>query len=45
MCPTFGYRVKEMLGGIEYWEREGFPVEAADRVNRQDTPDPLTCAC
>jgi rhodanese-related sulfurtransferase len=40
-----GYQVKEMLGGIEYWQREGLPVEGADRVNRQDTPDPLTCAC
>lgn len=24
-----GYRVKEMIGGIEYWIREGFPVETA----------------
>lgn len=22
-----GFRVKEMIGGIEYWRREGFPVE------------------
>jgi rhodanese-related sulfurtransferase len=22
-----GYAVKEMIGGIEYWEREGYPVE------------------
>lgn len=21
-----GYKVKEMIGGIEYWEREGYPV-------------------
>ena len=21
-----GYAVKEMIGGIEYWTREGFPV-------------------
>jgi rhodanese-related sulfurtransferase len=36
-----GYRVKEMLGGIEYWIREGFPVEAgAGRVQRP--ADPLT---
>lgn len=26
---THGIRVKEMLGGIEYWHREGFPVEEA----------------
>jgi rhodanese-related sulfurtransferase len=24
-----GYRVKEMIGGIEYWRREGFPVAGA----------------
>ncbi|MFC7479485.1 rhodanese-like domain-containing protein [Luedemannella flava] len=23
---TLGYRVKEMIGGYEYWVREGFPV-------------------
>jgi rhodanese-related sulfurtransferase len=22
-----GFRVKEMLGGIEYWKRDGYPVE------------------
>ena len=22
-----GYAVKEMIGGIEYWEREGYPLE------------------
>jgi rhodanese-related sulfurtransferase len=24
-----GYRVKEMIGGIEYWTREGHPVEGS----------------
>jgi rhodanese-related sulfurtransferase len=24
-----GYRVKEMIGGFEYWVREGFPVRTA----------------
>lgn len=24
-----GYAVKEMIGGIEYWEQEGYPVESA----------------
>jgi rhodanese-related sulfurtransferase len=22
-----GFGVKEMIGGIEYWEREGYPVD------------------
>lgn len=36
-----GYPVKEMLGGIEYWVREGFPVDTA--TGRTTRPaDPLT---
>ena len=35
-----GYQVKEMLGGIEYWIREGFGYETADRARR--AADPLT---
>ncbi len=39
-----GYEVKEMLGGIEYWTREGFPVATATGVTH--TPaDPLTAPC
>ncbi|HXV93285.1 MAG TPA: rhodanese-like domain-containing protein [Pseudonocardia sp.] len=39
-----GYRVKEMIGGIEYWIREGFPVQTTDgRVTR--AADPLTTPC
>jgi rhodanese-related sulfurtransferase len=30
-----GYRVREMIGGFEYWTREGYPVEAdAGRIHR-----------
>lgn len=36
-----GFRVKEMIGGIEYWIREGFPVETDSGVERQPR-DPLT---
>lgn len=36
-----GYRVKEMLGGIEYWIREGYAVETWEGV-RQLPADPLT---
>ncbi|MEU4545528.1 rhodanese-like domain-containing protein [Nonomuraea dietziae] len=46
-----GYRVKEMIGGFEYWAREGFPIETASGVTRRSI-DPLTapvsgvaCAC
>jgi rhodanese-related sulfurtransferase len=39
-----GYPVREMLGGIEYWTREGFPVETDAGVTHAD-PDPLTVPC
>ncbi|MCL7381686.1 rhodanese-like domain-containing protein [Streptomyces sp. 35G-GA-8] len=46
-----GYHVKEMIGGVEYWIREGFPVEGESGVIRR-AADPLTtpvgaahCAC
>jgi rhodanese-related sulfurtransferase len=37
----FGYRVREMIGGFEYWAREGLPVESADGRHRLAV-DPLT---
>jgi rhodanese-related sulfurtransferase len=45
-----GYRVKEMLGGFEYWVREGFAYETWQGPERRDA-DPLTapvagaCGC
>jgi rhodanese-related sulfurtransferase len=43
-----GFRVREMIGGIEYWAREGLPVETPDGRHRAVT-DPLTapvpCGC
>ncbi|MFJ3759113.1 rhodanese-like domain-containing protein [Streptomyces sp. NPDC090080] len=45
-----GYRVKELLGGFEYWAREGFEFETWQGPVRRD-PDPLTapaggdCGC
>jgi rhodanese-related sulfurtransferase len=36
-----GYRVKEMIGGYEYWVREGFPV-LTDAGETQCRPDDLT---
>lgn len=44
-----GYRVREMIGGFEYWAREGLPVVRPDGVHRAPA-DPLTapgvsCGC
>ncbi|MFF7732191.1 rhodanese-like domain-containing protein [Streptomyces sp. NPDC007984] len=36
-----GYRVKEMLGGFEYWVREGLAFETW-QGREQRAPDPLT---
>jgi rhodanese-related sulfurtransferase len=36
-----GYEVKVMIGGFEYWVREGYPVEDADGVHRRPV-DALT---
>lgn len=36
-----GYQVKEMLGGFEYWAREGFAYETWEGPARRDA-DPLT---
>ena len=43
-----GYQVKEMLGGYEYWVREGFPTDGAD--GRTSHPadhltSPVTAGC
>ncbi len=47
-----GYPVKEMLGGYEYWVREGFPVRDEEGVHRRPADDltaPVaagaTCGC
>lgn len=46
-----GYPVKEMLGGYEYWVREGLPVTQPEVGTRRRPVDPLTgvvddgCGC
>lgn len=36
-----GFQVKEMLGGFEYWAREGFAYQTWEGGSRRET-DPLT---
>jgi rhodanese-related sulfurtransferase len=38
-----GYDVRELVGGYEYWVRNGFAVERAGSVGRS-APDPLVTA-
>ncbi|MHA6759156.1 rhodanese-like domain-containing protein [Streptacidiphilus sp. PAMC 29251] len=46
-----GYTVKEMLGGFEYWAREGFPYETAQGTDQRPVDDltaprsGISCAC
>ncbi|WP_204041964.1 rhodanese-like domain-containing protein [Acrocarpospora phusangensis] len=48
---TLGYQVKEMLGGYEYWVREGFPVETPTGRHIRPVDDltaprsAITCGC
>ena len=41
---ALGRPVKEMLGGFEYWVREGFPVEGADAERHQADLSGLVCS-
>ncbi len=41
LLASHGRPVKEMLGGFEYWAREGLPVEGADGPIHR-AADPLT---
>src|SRR5262249_21950969 len=36
-----GYEVREMIGGFEYWAREGLPIETSSGVKTLE-PDALT---
>ena len=46
-----GYQVKEMIGGFEYWAREGFPVVSdSGPIIREKDPltipvNSVTCQC
>ncbi|MDR6867831.1 rhodanese-related sulfurtransferase [Microbacterium resistens] len=38
---ALGYDVRELIGGFEYWAREGYPIEDADGIHHRPV-DPLT---
>ncbi|WP_062078398.1 rhodanese-like domain-containing protein [Demequina globuliformis] len=52
IISELGYAVKEMIGGFEYWAREGMPVDAiavdtqgaSAAVDATRAPDPLTAS-
>lgn len=40
---SLGYRVKELIGGLEAWQAEGYPVDGTGDLANQ--PTEATCAC
>lgn len=40
-----GYRVKEMIGGFEYWVREGLPVATDGGETAQPVDELTACGC
>ena len=47
---ALGFRVREMIGGFEYWAREGLPVATSDGVHRPavdhlTAPSSVSCGC
>jgi len=40
-----GFQAREMLGGIEYWVREGFPVATATGVVNREADELTAIAC
>ena len=38
-----GYRVKEMIGGMDWWRRDGLPVATAEADAL--SPQPVSCGC
>jgi len=37
-----GFRVKELIGGLDWWKRDGYPTEGSDGVQ---TVIPNSCGC
>lgn len=37
---SLGFRTKELLGGLDWWKRDGYPVESGSQVENS-----LNCGC
>jgi hypothetical protein len=38
----FGFRVRELIGGIEWWKRDGYKTESLSHATQADAGD---CGC
>jgi rhodanese-related sulfurtransferase len=46
---SFGFRVKEMIGGIDWWKRDGYAVHTSENIEAAATANPqaeqIACGC
>ncbi|MDN0085510.1 rhodanese-like domain-containing protein [Crenobacter sp. SG2305] len=40
-----GLKVKELLGGLDFWKRDGHPVSEGDEPGRMPTTAAIACGC
>ncbi|CAK9885478.1 MAG: Thiosulfate sulfurtransferase GlpE [Candidatus Erwinia impunctatus] len=40
-----GFKVKEMVGGLDFWQRDGLPVESGEQVGEWPVSETPSCAC
>lgn len=40
-----GFQVKEMLGGLDFWKRDGFPLASGAEPGRLQGESLLACSC
>ena len=40
-----GFKVKEMLGGLDFWRRDGHPVQTGESRGALSPAAPISCGC
>lgn len=42
---ALGFRVKEMIGGLEWWQRDGYPLATGEAPGRLGAASTVECGC
>jgi rhodanese-related sulfurtransferase len=42
---SLGFKVKEMLGGLDFWRRDGNPIATGDETGSMTGSDAIVCNC
>jgi rhodanese-related sulfurtransferase len=42
---SLGFKVKEMLGGLDFWRRDGNPIATGDAAGSMTGSDAIACNC